>query len=166
MNNIGMRTIYVVECYRDEILIWTEAFNNRVVTEGLNKILDATFKTGFTAPTWYVGIIDGSVAPTFAAADVMTAHADWTEKTNYSNTTRPLWTPGAVAAGSVDNSAAKAAFSINASGTIAGAFLATDNAKGGTGGTLYGEGSFAGGNRSVVSGDTLNVTITLTAVTA
>jgi hypothetical protein len=165
VNNVGMKTIYVIECYRDGLLIWTEGFNNRVVTEGLNKILDATFKTGFTAPTWYVGLVDGAAAPSFQATDVMTAHGGWTEKTNYSNATRPGWTPGTVSGGSVDNSAAKAAFSINASGTIAGAFLVTDNSKGGTGGTLYGEGSFAGGNRSVVSGDTLNVTVTLTAIT-
>lgn len=165
-NNIGLKTIYVVECIRNGRLVWTERYNNRVVTEGLGKILDATFKTGFAAPTWYVGIIDGAVAPTFAAADVMTAHAGWTEKTNYSNVTRPQWTPGAVAAGSVDNSAAKAAFSINASATISGSFLVSDNAKGGTGGVLYGEGAFVGGNRAVVSGDTLNVTVTLTAVTA
>jgi hypothetical protein len=48
---------------------------------------------------------------------------------------------------------------MNASVTIAGAFLTSDNTKGGTSGILFSASTFqAPGARAVVSGDTLNVT--------
>ena len=55
----------------------------------------------------------------------------------------------------ISNSASPSAFSINATATIAGAFLAstTDNS-----GVLFSVGNFAGLDKSVASGDTLNVT--------
>ena len=66
---------------------------------------------------------------------------------------------------SVDNAAAKASFDINGSTTIFGAFVTTNSTKGGTSGTLYGAADFAA-SRAVISGDTLNVTVTLTAAAA
>ena len=44
--------------------------------------------------------------------------------------------------------------------------FALDGSKGGTDGTLIGIAAFSGGDRSVQSGDTVNVTVTLTAQTA
>jgi hypothetical protein len=57
----------------------------------------------------------------------------------------------------VDNSGAKASFSINAGATVYGAFL--NDATSGTAGVLLGMGPFAA-SRAVLSGDTLSVTIT------
>lgn len=152
-----------VECWRDGELVWTDTFKNLVVTAGRNKYLDATLKTGLAAPAWYVGLVTGPGAGnTYAAADTMGSHAGWAEDTTYSNATRPAFTPGAVASGSVDNSASKAAFTINGSATIAGAFMSDSSTKGGTTGTLLGVGNFTGGDRAVLSGDTLNVTMTAT----
>jgi len=52
-------------------------------------------------------------------------------------------------------------FSINATTTVGGAFLTSDNTKGGTTGTLFSAADFQSpGDRSVVNGDTLNVTYT------
>jgi acyl dehydratase len=51
-------------------------------------------------------------------------------------------------------------FTINASATVAGAFLAS--ATSGTTGTLYGIVDFTAA-RSVLSGDTLQITVTVTA---
>jgi hypothetical protein len=45
---------------------------------------------------------------------------------------------------------------------VAGAFLTTDNTKGGTAGTLFSASDFTGGDRLLQSGDTLNVTYTFT----
>ncbi|WP_156815529.1 hypothetical protein [Pseudanabaena sp. PCC 6802] len=107
--------------------------------------------------------MNGASAPTYAAGDTLASHAGWTELapgTAYTGNRQAL-TLGTVAAGSVDNSASKAVFPILANNTVAGAFICT--AATGTSGILYGEGNFTGGNRSVVNGDTLNVTITLTA---
>lgn len=156
---------YAVECHGpDGQLKWKDEFDNLVVTAGLNKYLDATLKTGIAAPAWFVGLITGPGAGnSYVAADTMAAHAGWAEFVTYSEAVRQAFTPGAIAAGSVSNIAAKAVFSINgAGGTIAGCFMVDDSAKSGTAGTLLGEGNFATGDRALLSGDTLSVTVTAT----
>lgn len=113
--------------------------------------------TWIEAAQWYVGL-KGLVAGV-VLADTMASHAGWTELTPYSNATRVAFIPGAVSAGSVDNSASVAVFNINATATVTGAFVADLQTKAGTLGTLYGAGDFAAA-RGVASGDTMNVTIT------
>jgi hypothetical protein len=59
------------------------------------------------------------------------------------------------------NAALPAAYSINGTTTVGGAFLTSDNAKGGTAGILFSAADFSSpGDRSVVSGDTLTVSYT------
>jgi hypothetical protein len=58
------------------------------------------------------------------------------------------------------NSTSPAVFNINATSTVGGAFLVSNNTKSGTTGTLFSASDFTTGDRSVVSGDTLNVTYT------
>jgi hypothetical protein len=150
---------YVVECLdADGNVKWTEEIENLVVTAGKNNLLDNFFAGSAYTAAFYLGLVDGGSAPTYAAADTMASHAGWTENTGYSNSTRPAVSWNAASAGSKASSAVS--FNINATGTIAGAFLTTNSAKSGTSGTLYSAGSFTGGNRSVASGDTLNVTYT------
>ena len=139
--------------------LWVEEFNNLVTTAGKNAYLDARLKTGLASPSHFVGLVDGGSAPTFVAADTMASHAGWTENVGYSQGTRVAWTPGTISAGSVDNSGSVATFSINATVTLAGAFLVDNSTKSGTTGTLMGEGSFSA-NRSLANGDTITVTIT------
>ena len=153
---------YRVECIgADGQLKWVEEFDNLVVDEGLNDSLDKHLKGSAYTAAWYVGIT-GS-APTFAAGNTMASHAGWTESTAYSNANRPTLTLGTVSGKSVDNSASKAQFNINATATIGGAFVVANNTKGGSSGILYGGGAFTGGDRAVASGDVLNVLVTLTA---
>lgn len=147
---------FKVECVRAGKLIWTEEFDNLVVTEGRNKYLDATLKTGLASPAWYVGLKNSG---TIVAGDTMASHSGWTENVTYSNATRPAWTPGTISGGSVDNSASRAVFNINGSTTIYGAFMTDNSTKSGTSGTLLGGNDFSA-SRSVISGDTLNVTVT------
>lgn len=150
---------YRVECIgADGGLRWVEEFDNLVTTVGKNSLLDVGLGgSSFTA--YVLGLVDGGSAPTYNVADTMGSHAGWTENTGYSNATRPSPTFNAASAGSKATTAT--AFNINATGTIAGLFLTTGTAKGGTTGTLYSCGSFAA-NRSVLSGDTLNATYTAT----
>jgi hypothetical protein len=54
-------------------------------------------------------------------------------------------------------------FTMNATATIAGAFVTNENTKSGTTGTLFSVGNFTVGDRTVASGDTLNVTYTFSA---
>lgn len=150
---------YTVECLDSQGNVkWSETIKNLVVTVGKNYMLDQTFtSTAFTS-TWYLGLVNGASSPTYNAADTMSSHAGWTEFTGYSNATRPAPSWGAAAAGSKATTAT--AFNINATGTVAGAFMTTNNTISGTTGTLFSAGNFSLGNRSVASGDTLNVTYT------
>lgn len=157
---VSANTHYLVECFDENgELKWQDEFDNLVVTAGLNDLLDKYFKGSTYTAAWYVGLASSS--PTFAAGDTMASHGGWTEVATYSEANRQTLTLGTVSGGSVNNSASKAVFSINDSATVGGAFVVTNNTKSGSTGTLYGGGAFSEGNRSVVSGDTLNVTITL-----
>lgn len=160
------KSIYVFECFdKDGKLRWREEVPNIVVNAGLNDVLDKYFKGSTYTAAHYVGLVDNSGFSAFAAGDTMGSHAGWAEFTSYSGSNRPTLTLGSVSGQSVDNSASKASYSISGSGTIKGAFVSTGQTKGGTTGTLYSEAAFAA-NRTVENGDTLNVTVTLTAASA
>lgn len=156
----GLKTHYKIEAFRDGKLLWTEEFDNLVVNDGLDDSLDKHLKgSGYTA-AWYVGLT--GTTPTFAPADDMLTHAGWIEQTEYDEAVRQTLTLGVVAAQSVDNSAAKAVFTISATITFGGAFVVTTSDKGGTTGILYGGGVFSQ-DRALIDNDVLNVTITCTA---
>lgn len=161
----GLSTLYTIEAHdADGRLLWRDEVPNLVVTAGLNDSLDKHFKGSSYTATWYVGLTGNS--PTVAAADTMASHAGWTEVTAYSEGSRQTLTLGTVSGGSVDNSASKAVFTINANGTaVGGAFVVSNNTKGGTTGVLYGGAAFSA-NRTLNSGDTLTITVTLTATAA
>lgn len=144
--------------------LWADEFRNLVVNTGLDDLLDKRFKGSSYTAADYVGVTDD--APSFAAGDTMASHAGWAEVTAYSQGTRPALTLGTVSGQSVDNSASKAAFSINGTTTIGGAFITTNSTKGGSTGILYGGGALTEGDRALISGDSLSVQVTLTAAAA
>ena len=147
---------YEVKCLdADGSLKWEEEIKNLVVTVGKANLLNVYLASGTQTTTWYLGLIDGT--PTYAAGDIMSSHAGWTESVAYSNATRPIGVFTATATASIATAATT--FNINATATIAGAFLTTGSAKSGTTGTLYSAGSFAT-PRAVISGDSLLVTYT------
>ena len=155
-----LRHSWVVECYdKYGKLKWREVFDNLVTTAGKNKYLDATLKTGLVSPLWYVGLVNNAGWTGYVAGDTMTSHGGWTECVAYSDITRTRYLPGTISGGSVNNSTNQAVFNINSPATIRGCFMVDDNTKGGTGGTLLGEGDFST-VRGVDSGDTINVRIT------
>lgn len=159
--------VFTVECRdADGNLKWTEDFHNLVVNTGLQMINTQIFKGVTYTATWYIGLVTGPGASnTYAAGDTMASHAGWTENTNYAQTARPTMSFGSASLTdpSVISTASAAAFTINATGTIAGAFVTTDNTKGGTTGTLFSVGNFTAGDRLVISGDTLNVSYSFSA---
>jgi hypothetical protein len=158
---VKLSTKHVFECLApDGTLKWREELDNLVTTEGLNALLTNTFKTIPGSVSWFVGL-KGAGSP--AAGDTMSSHAGWSEvHTQYSEGTRPALTLGTVAAGSVSNTASKATFTITGTATVAGAFVTSNSSKNGTTGTLYGATDFSS-SRGVESGDSLQVTVTLTA---
>ena len=147
------RFIYHVEC-RDKNgkIKWTEKIENLVTTVGKTDIVDKYFKGSTYTAGFFCGLKGTGTA---VVGDTLASHAGWAEVTPYSGN-RPAITFGTTSAGS--NTATAVAFTINATQTVAGAFIATVNT--GTSGTLYSAGDF-GASRSVISGDTLNVTLTV-----
>lgn len=164
---VKLKNRYQVECFDARgKLKWVEDIDNVVVNEGLDDLLDKYLKgSGYTA-AFYVGLIDSAPTPAagHTAAQIGGTNG-WDEITAYSEGTREALTLGTVSSQSVDNSASKASFSINGTATVGGAFVITNSTKGGTTGVLYGAAAFSG-DRSVVSGDTINVTVTATAASA
>jgi hypothetical protein len=158
--------VYKIQCHdKDGNLKWEAESKNLVVNTGLQD-MNAKYFTGssYTA-AWYLGLYGAGASNTPAAGDTMASHAGWTENTTYSNATRPACTFGTPTTANpsvATNSASPAVFNINGTTTVGGAFLTTSNTKGGTTGTLYSAADFsAPGDRSVVNGDTLTVTYTL-----
>lgn len=144
---------YAIECFgADGKLKWREEFHNLVTTEGKNDIIDKYFKGAAYTAAWYLGLKGTGAA---AAGDTLASHAGWAEVTPYAGN-RPAITFGATAGGS--NTASSVAYTINATATVAGAFISSVNT--GSAGKLYSAGDFAA-SRGVASGDTLNVTATV-----
>jgi hypothetical protein len=141
---------------------WVEEFPNLVVNTGLQDMNTQYFKGVTYTATWYMGLVN--TGATYAAGDTMLSHATWTENTGYAQAARPTIAFGT--ASTADPSvivSSPVVFTSNTTSTIAGAFVTTDNTKGGTAGLLFSVGNFTVGDRSVISGDTLNVTYTFSA---
>lgn len=165
-SGVKYSTRYEVEAHDPQgNLIFRDEFQNLVVDEGLNDNLAKYFKGAAYTAAHFVGLTQGS--PVFAAGNTLASHAGWTEQTGYNEEERQALVLGSVAAKQVSNSGSKAVFTITDNATtIGGAFLATDDTKGGTTGILYGGGAFSGGDVVLSAGSTLSVTVTLTASAA
>jgi hypothetical protein len=157
--------VFRIECLDAQgNLKWEANSHNLVVNVGLQDMNTQYFKGSSYTAAWYIGLYGAGASNTPAAGDTAASHAGWTEITPYSNGTRPAASFGTATTADpsvITNSASPAAFSINATATVGGAFLISNSTKGGTTGVLFSAADFASpGDRSVVSGDTLNVTYT------
>jgi len=158
--------VYTMQCFdKDGNLKWEAECPNLVVNGGLQDMNNKYFLGSSYTATWYIGLYGSGASNSPAAGDTMSSHAGWTEVVPYSQATRPACTfatPTTANPSVATNSASPAVYSINATSTVGGAFLVSDNTKSGSTGTLYSASDFTSpGDRSVVSGDTLNVTYTL-----
>jgi len=156
--------VFHVQCLdKDGNLKWETKEHNLVVNQGLQSMNSQYFKgSGYTA-AWYLGLVTGpSSGTSFAASDTLSSHSGWTEYTDYSGNRKAVTFGTATTADPsvIDNTASAASFTISGSGgVIAGAFLCSVAT--GTSGVLFSASDFQSpGDRTVVSGDTLNVTYT------
>jgi hypothetical protein len=155
--------VFHVECLdKDGNLKWKTSEHNLVVNEGLQEMNTEFFKGSTYTAAFFLGLITGpGSGTTFAAADTLASKA-WTEFTDYSGSRKAVTFGTATTADPsvISNSASPSSFTISgAGGVVAGAFLCTVSS--GTSGVLFSESDFQSpGDRTVVSGDTLNVTYT------
>lgn len=153
---------FTMECFdKDGNLKWSDTNHNLVVNVGLQYMAGVALTSTTQITTWYVGLYGAGASNTPAATDTLASHAGWTEVTPYSGNRPSITFVAATNANpSVVTNSTAVAFSINATQTVGGAFLCS--AASGTSGTLFSAADFSSpGDRSVVSGDTLNVTYTL-----
>lgn len=167
---VNAKGTYVVECIgTDGKLKWQDSAKNLVTTVGKNELLDkALAGSSYTVTGPYLGLISSTSYSTVAAADTMPSHGGWTEAgganapTYSGNRKTAVW---ASASGGSKALSGPLSFSITSSGTVKGCFMvfgsAATSAVDGTVGILLSAGLFAGGDKTVANGDTLNVSYSL-----
>lgn len=156
----GAGGVFHFQCFdKDGNLKWEEKTHNLVVNEGLQDMNTQYFKGVTYSAAWYIGLVNNTPTPSYAAGDTLASHAGWNETTDYSGNRKAVTFGTATTADPsvISNSASPAQFSITGTVTVDGAFLASVST--GTSGVLFSVSAFQSpGDRSVVSGDTLNVT--------
>jgi hypothetical protein len=159
--NASAGGVFTVTCFdKDGNEKWVEIAPNLVVNVGLQDMNTKFFSGSAYTAAWYVGLVNGtSASTTFSGGDTLASHAGWDENSNYTGDRKAATFGAATLAdpSNINNASSTASFTMNANATIAGAFLA--NVATGTSGILFSVSDFqAPGDRTVVSGDVLNVT--------
>ena len=152
-----LKGVYVTKCVdKYGNFKWNEEAENIVTDTGIHHVMEAGLTTNSTeVAVWYIGLI-GTSATAVSTADAMGSHAGWTECTEYSEDTRPVWSK-TLAAQSCGNTAAKATFTLQVNGTtIGGAFISSSKTGGGSSGILLSAAAF-GSKKTGDSGDKLEV---------
>jgi hypothetical protein len=154
--------VFHFKCYdKDGNLKWEDTAKNLVVNTGLQDMNTKYFKGVTYTAAWYIGLVNDSGFSAYAAGDTLASHAGWTETTDYSGGNRATATFGTATTADpsvINNSGSPGAFSITGTVTVRGAFLTNIQDNTNNTGLLFSVSNFTGGNRSVVNGDTLNVT--------
>ena len=169
MENAMAMGKFTMSCYdKDGTLKWSAEEHNLVVNQGLQYMCSVALTAGATAQpqitAWYIGLYGAGASNNPAAGDTLTSHAGWTEVNPYTGNRKACTFVAATTANPsvATNTASPASFAITLAGPtiVGGAFLSS--AASGTTGTLFSAADFSSpGDRSVVSGDTLNVTYSL-----
>jgi len=156
MDKIKFGGVFDVTCLNSTRQVkWKSLAHNMVVDAGIQHIEDIIFTgAGGQITVWYAGVANES--PAFASTDTSSSHGGWTMFTAYSEAAHQAWVETR-SGNALTNSASKAAFSINASGTAGGMYLISYATLTSTTGILLCGASFTAGNQSVENGDTLNV---------
>lgn len=167
LSSVAIRSIFGgvwgITHKRNGEILYKENVHNIVPNQGLNYLLDVGLSAATAKTAFYIGLGGTNTTPlaTWTAANVA---SNFGEATGYTEATRVAWTEAGVSSQSITNSASPAAFTINATDTIYGAFLCSESTKSGTSATdfLIAAGLFAS-SRAVESGDSLEITYTISA---
>jgi hypothetical protein len=167
-DQVGLEGVYTFECFDAQgNLKWADRIENLTTNVGRQSLLNSYF-----ANTGGGAVVMGLKGTgTAAYADTQASHAGWlevggTNAPTYSGTRKtPTFSAATTANPSVLATSAAVVFSMTSSGTVAGAFInvggsaTIDN----TTGVLFSAGDFTAGAKTVTSGDTINVSYSLSA---
>ena len=141
------------ELIRDGKSIDEFDFDNIVVNEGLNTVLNVNFNGTTPITSWYIGLFQGNYTPV-ASDTAATISANSTESSAYAAGVRQTFVTVTSTAQLITNSASKASFVFTSGVTIYGAFLASTATINGVSGVLMSAARFAT-SRVVANGDEL-----------
>ena len=165
---VGLEGVYVATCFdANGVEKWSDVVENLTTNVGRASLNDAYL--GNTAAGAIVMGLKGT--GTAAYADTQSSHATWNEvgganAPTYSGTRKtPAFSASTTANPAVKSTSSAVVFSMTSSGTVAGAFINVGGSStiDSTTGVLFSAGDFTAGSKTVTSGDTINVTYTLSA---
>ncbi len=137
---------------------------NVLVDQGLIDILKVYLAQGAQRTAFYIAPFAGNVVPDGTALTAANFDATQTEFVDYSETTRPAWTPDAIATKTAANAATPATFTISViNSTVWGFAMLTASAKNATTGVLLCCSKDAAARSNLQIGDKLNVEYDITA---
>jgi hypothetical protein len=160
--------VYTAECYNAQgILKWSDKIKNITTNVGRQDLLSKYFLNS-TAGAIVMGLKGTGTA---VVTDTQASHGTWLEvglanaPTYTGNRKTASFSAATNANPSVLSTSAVVVFSITSSGTVAGAFININGSStvDSTTGILFSAGDFTAGSKTVSSGDTINVTYTLSA---
>lgn len=125
---------------------------NGPTIEGLNYLLEASFRGGAQISIWRVGIINSAGYSAISEDDTIASHVGWSEFTDIASP-RPIWSPTAASGGRIS---ASKNLVLTADGVVKGMFLTSSPAIGSPG-LLYCH-SVDPTGRSVGAGGILDLT--------
>ena len=166
--SVGLEGVYTAQCYDAQgNLKWSDNIKNITTNVGRAAMNDAYL--GNAAGGAIVMGLKG--AGTAVVADTQSSHASWLEvglanaPTYTGSRKTPTFSASTTANPSVKSTSAAVVFAMTSSGTVAGAFInvAGSATVDDTTGILFSAGDFTAGSKTVTSGDTINVTYTLSA---
>jgi hypothetical protein len=165
---VGLEGVYTAECYDAQgNLKWSDSIKNLTTNVGRASMNNA-YLDNSAAGAIVMGLKGTGTA---VVGDTQASHGSWLEvglanAPTYSGTRKtPTFSASTTANPSVKSTSAAVVFAMTGSGTVAGAFInvggssTVDN----TTGVLFSAGDFTAGSKTVTSGDTINVTYTLSA---
>lgn len=129
--------IYTVEHRRNGRVLWEEVCHNLIPDQGVAHVLGVVLLGQAQITAWRLGLFEGNYTPN--VGDTMASFpGSAVECVSYTQATRPLWVPGAIASNQLDNSASVAHFNMNNTTpkTVYGHFLSSSDVKSGVAGTL------------------------------
>jgi hypothetical protein len=173
IETVGLEGVYTATCFdANGNEKWSDTIENLTTNVGRANLMNSYFgNTGGGSIVMGLGGANGSGTFTPAYADTQSSHAGWYEvgganAPTYSGTRKtPAFSASTTANPSVLSTSAAVVFSMTGSGTVYGAFINVGGATtiDSTTGTLFSIGQFTAGSKTVTSGDTINVTYTLSA---
>lgn len=140
---------------------------NDMAYECLDDVLKVYFAGGAQRTAFYIAPFSANVTPDPATLTAANFAATQTEFTAYSETARPVWTPGDVSGQQIDNSGNVATFTVSAdNSTIWGFAMLTAAPKSATTGLLVCCAKDSAARDNLRAGDKLNVEYDLSATDA